>query len=135
MKVFSLCPNVLLLLHSSYSEYRERQINTDRTAAEEEEEMAEWKLNHCHHPISLNLPSIMATGCVSIINSGKRKWEKGLQKEVQVGKEGKKQEQEDDARKPSHIHLPKTGVTYWNQSKEYKKIAFVFVIFYLKKIL
>lgn len=29
----SLCPNVLLLLHSLFNEYSERQINTDRTAA------------------------------------------------------------------------------------------------------
>lgn len=33
VKVSSLCPNVLLLLHSLFNEYSERQINTDRTAA------------------------------------------------------------------------------------------------------
>lgn len=31
VKVSSLCPSVLLLLHSSFNEYSERQINTDRT--------------------------------------------------------------------------------------------------------
>lgn len=33
VKVSSLCPSVLLLLHSSFNEYSERQINTDRTVA------------------------------------------------------------------------------------------------------
>lgn len=50
----SLCPNVLLLLHSLFNEYSERQINTDRTAArrwrrkEREEELERkgrgWKV-------------------------------------------------------------------------------------------
>lgn len=38
VKVSSLCPSVLLLLHSSFNEYSERQINTDRTVVKEEEE-------------------------------------------------------------------------------------------------
>lgn len=44
VKVLSLCPNVLLLLHSLFNEYSEIQINTDRTAAKRgggAEEMAE----------------------------------------------------------------------------------------------
>lgn len=32
VEVSSLCPNVLLLLHSLFNEYSDRQINTDRTA-------------------------------------------------------------------------------------------------------
>ena len=48
-----------------------RQINTDRTAAEEEEMDGGVNTEPLCHPISLNLPSIMATECVSIINSGK----------------------------------------------------------------
>lgn len=50
----SLCPNVLLLLHSLFNEYSERQINTDRTVArrwrrkEREEELERkgrgWKV-------------------------------------------------------------------------------------------
>lgn len=32
-QALSLCPNVLLLLHSLFNEYSERQINTDATMA------------------------------------------------------------------------------------------------------
>lgn len=62
VKVSSLCPNVLLLLHSLFNEYSERQINTDRTAAKRRKKRRRRK------------PGGEGKRCLSVVKSKGRKW-------------------------------------------------------------